>query len=137
MITYVVDASVILTSLLQTRFDVLKKVNKYFTLLAKGEIKMISTNFLKTEVANGLRFNLKDAEMAVKFFNDFCDLPIEIHKLSASLYEEGIYKSFKYNTTVYDTLYHILALDQRAVFLTCDEDYYKKAKRLGDIELVI
>ena len=133
---YVVDASIILTALLQSRREILEKIREYLSLLEDGKIEMMSTNFLRTEVANGLRFNMKDPLKAVELFDGFLDLPIIYHKLSASLYEEAIFKSFKYSTTVYDTLYHILALDQNATFLTCDSEYYKKAKNLGDIEFV-
>ncbi|MEK7168495.1 MAG: type II toxin-antitoxin system VapC family toxin [Patescibacteria group bacterium] len=133
---YVLDASIILVSLLESRKGVLDKINTYLFDIQKVKLKALSVDFLKTEVANGLRFGLSDPEKATKFFNSFLSLPIKYEKLDTPLYEEAIYLAFKYKTTIYDTLYHVLAKAQNAVFLTCDEDYYKKAKDLGDIELI-
>lgn len=134
---YVIDASIVLAALLESRKSVLGKIKRFLSLIESGKIEAFSTPFLKTEVANGLRFNEENPTKAVKLFDGFLTLPIEYQKISAPLYEESIFLSYKLGTTVYDTLYHVLALDQNATFLTCDEDYYKKAKSLGEIELVV
>lgn len=132
----VLDASIILVSLLESNKKILDQINKYINWIQRNKLEAISVRFLKSEVANGLRFGLDDPEKAVKFFNGFIVLPIKYQRLSTPLYEEAIYLAFKYKTTVYDTLYHVLAKVHGAVFLTCDAEYYKKAKDLGDIELI-
>ena len=133
---YVIDASIVLTALLESRKEILDKIKDFLLLVEKGKIEAISTPFLKIEVANGLRFNVNNSTKAVELFDGFLALPLKYQKLDNSLYEESMYISYKIETTIYDTLYHVLAKAQNATFLTCDENYYKKAKNLGDIELL-
>lgn len=44
--------------------------------------------------------------------------------------------AYDLGTTVYDASYHYLARFLDAVFLTCDKEYYEKAKNIGNIELI-
>src|SRR3990167_503138 len=133
---YVVDASVVLVGLLESRADLVEKVKNVFKSSAEVKVKLLSSQFLKIEVANGIRFNERNETKARKLFEGFFDLPIKFVELNESLYDQSLQTSYDLGTTVYDTSYHILAKTQNAIFLTCDEDYYKKAKSLGDIELI-
>jgi predicted nucleic acid-binding protein len=133
---YVVDASVILTEVLDSRKELSDSIKKYLISAEKGKIELYSSEFLKMEVANGIRFNEKDISKARKILRISLKLPIKFILLDPAIYEESLSISFKLGTTVYDTSYHILAKAQNATFLTCDEEYYKKAKSLGDIELI-
>lgn len=134
---YVVDASIVLVGLLESRESLVKKIKEIFLSAKKGKCVLISSSFLKIEVANGLRFNERDITKAGKLLNGFLDLPIKFISLNDVLYEQSLFKSYEFGTTVYDTSYHVLAKANGAIFLTCDEEYYKKAKSLGDIELLI
>ncbi|SRR3990172_5139130 len=133
---YVVDASVILVGLLESRKSLVESVRDIFSSATAGEIELISSKFLIMEVANGIRFNERDVAKAQKFFKGFLDLHIRLISLSKTSQKESLFLSYKLGTTVYDTSYHVLAKAQSATFLTCDEEYYKKAKGLGDIELL-
>lgn len=133
---YVVDASIVLVGLLESRKSLVKEIKDIFLSAKKGKCELISSPFLKIEVANGLRFNERDVAKANKLLNGFFDLPIKFISLNTVLYEQSLSKSYEFGTTVYDISYHVLAKAQGAIFLTCDEDYYQKAKNFGDIELL-
>lgn len=133
---YVVDASVILTEILESRKGVVDQIKEYLISAEKRKIELFSTSFLETEVANGIRFSEKNQQKASKLLKVFFKLPIKPIALESVLYDEILLVSYKLGTTVYDTSYHILAKAQNAIFLTCDEDYYKKAKSFGDVELI-
>ena len=133
---YVVDASVVLTGILENQKTVVDEVREYFVQAEGNKLELYSSSFLKMEVCNGLRFNEKDLSKSTKLLSVFFKLPIKFIDFNHALYEESLSTSYKLNATVYDTSYHILAKAHNAVFLTCDEEYYKKAKGLGDIELI-
>jgi len=131
-----VDASVVVTALLTEN---LKVENHFKGLLKKAEsenLRLISSKLLNLEVANALRFGINDDEKCLKVWKDFVSLPIKTYILTKGQLGLAIKTSYSYGTTVYDTSYHILAKAQGATFLTCDEDYYDRAKNLGDIELI-
>ncbi|MFH1863901.1 MAG: type II toxin-antitoxin system VapC family toxin [bacterium] len=137
MTKYVIDASVVVKSLLnedenvKTRFvDLLKKAQN-------KKIDLISSKLLIIEVSNGFRFGIKDVKECLDVFKDFLTIPITIVSLTNNQLRESIEMSYKLGTTVYDTSYHVLAKANSAIFLTCDKEYYKKAKSSGEIELLI
>jgi|SRR3989339_1225139 len=133
---YVIDASVVLVGILESRKGLVEKTRSLFLMAKEDGCELISSQFLKIEVSNGIRFNERDVDKANRLLNGFFNLPINFVSLSKSLYEQSLSSSYKLGTTVYDTSYHILAKAQGATFLTCDEEYYKKAKSIGDIELL-
>ena len=136
MKTILIDASLVVTALLQEN---LKVENRFKSLLKSAQYKnilLISTKFLNLEVANALRFGIKDKEKCLNLINDFAKLPIKTFVLSKNQIYSAVETSYYLGTTVYDTSYHILAKTHGATFLTCDEEYYKKAKDLGDIDFL-
>lgn len=133
---FVVDASFTLKSLLNEKKSVSIRFRKLFKEAESGKVKVLAPRFIFSEVANAIRYSTKDSEEALGTFNDFLVLPIEFIDLDEVDYRKTIEISYSQNTTVYDTSYHVLAKAHNATFLTCDYEYYKKAKVLGDIELV-
>ncbi len=136
MKTYLIDASVVLKSILKEDDSVAKKIGVILQGATEGSVEVISSKFLILEVANGIRFGEKDAISAKKYLEVFLKLPIKYLSCSKEQHKKALEVSYDLGTTVYDTSYHILSKAHNAIFLTCDEDYYSKAKSLGDIELV-
>lgn len=134
---YLIDASIVLKSILKEDNSVAKKIGVILEGAMEGSIEVISSKFLILEVANGIRFGEKDAISAKKYLEAFLKLPIKYLSCSREQYKKALEVSYNLGTTVYDTSYHILAKSRNAIFLTCDEDYFSKAKGLGGIELVI
>jgi predicted nucleic acid-binding protein len=133
---YLVDASIILQSILEESNFVSKEFEKIMKEVALGKARILSQKFLIMEVANGIRYAEKDKILAQKYFQVFLKLPIKYLALSKSQYKQILEFSYELGTTVYDTSYHILAISKGAIFLTCDSKYFKKAKGLGSVELV-
>ena len=136
MTRYVIDASVVIKSLLNEDKVVEGKFRNLLEEVDSGKAELISSKFLVIEVGNGLRFGVKDPEKCLSVFSDFLKLPIKNRTLSKIQVKQSVKTSYELDTTVYDTSYHVLAKSLNATFLTCDNDYFQKAKSLGDIELI-
>lgn len=136
MKTYVIDASVVATALLAEESTVESFFQKLLEKALQKEILILSSKFLIVEVANALRFGLKDGDKSTQVLKDFLALPIKTVVPSKSALLLALALSYEIRTTVYDTLYHVLAQSYGATFLTCDDGYYRKAKKLGDIEYI-
>lgn len=133
---FVVDASLILKTILKEDESVARKLRSVLEKVKHKKVELISVKLLKSEVANGIRFGEKKSELGLRYFEAIWDLPIKYMTLSKIQMKNCLRLSYDLDTTVYDTSYHVLAKVHNAVFLTCDEKYYEKAKGLGDIELI-
>ena len=133
---YFIDASVILKTILKESDSVARKVGGILKLASSGKTEILSQKLLAIEVANGFRYGTKEVSESLEYFKVFLKLPIKYVISTKTQLKKVIETSFELDTTVYDTSYHILAKAHNAVFLTCDEHYYKKAKVLGDVELL-
>ena len=132
---YVVDASIVLTALLSEDTKVASRFKLLLKNAKKKKIEIWSTSQLPVEVANGLRFSLTDVLQAREAFERFSLLPIQLFSITQIHTAEILKLSYQLQTTVYDTAYHYVAQLLEAIFLTCDEQYYKRAKELGGILL--
>lgn len=136
MTTYVIDASILLGYYLESHPAAVKETPLLLQQLKKKHIKLTSISLLDFEFANGLRFSLTDKNSATLIFKKYLQLPITKISLSPQLKSKALKLAYKNKATVYDTAYHILAISRNAIFLTCDQDYYKKAHHLGSIKLL-
>ncbi len=132
---YVIDASIVLKSLLSEDLTVAAKLEKILNEIKAGGAEILSHDLINIEVANGLRFTLKDKGVAIETYQKFLRLPLKIISLTKAQQEKTLDLSYDFHTTVYDTSYHILAKSHGAIFLTSDADYFKKAKTLKGVEL--
>lgn len=136
MKTVVVDASIILRFLLENHPQILETVSTLLRGAKNGNVVLLSTSLLALEVANGLRFTLKDQPLADEMFGKFQKLPIEIISLTPIQIRKSLSLSYTYSTTVYDTSYHVLALARNCTYVTADRQYYDRAKSLRKIECI-
>lgn len=136
MKTYILDASVILTFLLGENSAVKEKFPKILRQAQKGKVKLCSSYLLPLEIGNGLRYTLKDSFLSGEVLKKFIKLPIDFFVFSPLHYKKILQLSYLLETSFYDTSYHFLAKRLRGVFLTCDAQYYKKAKKLKNIEFL-
>jgi len=134
MKSYVIDASVVATSLLRSKATVAVIFQGLLEKAERGDIALLSSKLLLIEVANALRFGVKEKDKSLVIYKDFLDLPIQTLNLSKSLLELSLKISYELGASVYDTSYHVLAKAHRATFLTCDDSYVRKAKQMGSIE---
>lgn len=133
---YIIDASVVLKSILKENDSVSKTFEKLLAQAGENKVQVISLRLMLSEIANGIRFGEKDLRLSQQYLRAILNLPIKYLNISRTQYTKILDLSYELGTTVYDTSYHVLAKSQNAIFLTCDEKYYSKAKILGDIELI-
>lgn len=136
MNAYIIDASVILNSLLHPKDSVDRQFQKLFQEQKKKEIQLYSIPMVQMEIANGLRFALTDEKSAQNAFREYTNLPLEYVQQTNAHIEAALCWSYNYKTTVYDSIYHVTAKMLDATFLTCDNQYYQKAKSAGNIKLL-
>lgn len=130
----VVDASIVLGHLIKSNKKALKEFPKILNLAEAKKIKIISLSLLPLEVANGLRFSKADSLIATEILNKFIKLPIKLISLTNDLLVKSVESAFQNKTTVYDTVYHLLAISRNLTLLTCDKKYWLAAKQLQHIE---
>jgi len=131
---YVLDASVVLTFLLGENEMTKGKVTTLLRRVSKKKIKLYSSFLLPLEVGNGLRYTLKDQELADEVLKIFLALPIEYFAFRQTHCQKILQLSYTLRTSFYDTSYHFLAKLLKGTFVTCDAEYFKKAERLGNIK---
>ncbi|MBI5356639.1 type II toxin-antitoxin system VapC family toxin [Candidatus Collierbacteria bacterium] len=132
MKTYIIDASVLISSLMGERPEIRKRFEKLF---ADKKARIMSIPLVKLEFANGLRFLGCIQEQATLAFEKMSGLPIAIFDIKSSHVLEAMKQAFATKTTVYDCAYHYAAILLDGIFITCDKEYYKKAKDLKHILL--
>jgi len=133
---YVIDASLLLKFLLSENLKTEQLVNKFLILAKEKKILLYSSDLLVLEVTNGLRYSLRDVNLAEETLQKFLGLPINYFRFSPAQIGKILKLSYEYQTSVYDTSYHFLAKIIQGIFLTADSEYFKKARRFGDIQLI-
>lgn len=100
-----------------------------------GEVDLVAPSLWRYEVANVLArkaprnaANLLEGLLAL----DLPTVDLDINLLGAAL---DIALRFA-GTSVYDAAYHALALGVGGTFLTADEAYFRRTRRLGGIQLL-
>jgi len=136
MKTIVVDASLLLKFLLDDTPKVIEYVSKLLRDAQKQKISLISTPLLSLEIGNGLRYSLKDRQLADDVFEKFLKLPIDIIPLSPAQVQKSLRMAYECNASVYNASYHILAISRNSEFATSDKKYFDSAKHLRKIAYI-
>jgi len=122
------DASVIIGTFVEG--------NKPAHMIVTGKGKNHIPRFALIEVANGVRYANKSEfvfEAILKFLKDkkFIEIDFEENDLI-----KASEIALALNTTVYDALYHAMAIRLNHTFYTLDAKYYARTKQLGNIVLL-
>ena len=133
MKNYIIDASLIVTSLSDKSGQVNKKLQ---SLLSNRGTQLLSTVFLDFEVANAIRFLDRDIMRVKNYLDAFFELPIKKVDLSKGQIQKVVNMSFTNGTTVYDASYHFLAISRDGIFVTCNHEYFQKSHHLNHIQLL-
>ncbi len=111
----------------------IEKMQEDFT---DERIQIVSSGLLEWELNNylGRKFSENEAVQKYSYFKLFqftqIFLNLEISSLAFRIMKKCPGVSF------YDASYHALALQNHALFLTADVNYYNKAKSFGNIKLL-
>jgi predicted nucleic acid-binding protein len=130
------DASVMVRALLKEDQTAEVFIRRLFEQQEQGAVKLLSQPLLDLEVANALCYSAANLEDVSLIMEDYWALDLKQLTPTRKQVEQIVDLAIELKTTVYDTCYHVLALERGAVFVTADREYYKKAQELGSVELV-
>ena len=123
----ILDASVIVKWF--TREEKREEALKYREMFLNDEIEIVVPDLILYEIGNVLRynpsFNNEDVTLAVR---SLVDLGINIIIPTTEILDIAIDLAFKYNTTLYDSVYLALAEILNDTLVTADRNLYEKTK---------
>ena len=100
-----------------------------------GDVDLVAPSLWRYEVANVL--GRKAPRRAAALLEGLLALDLPTVDPDASLLGEALEIALRFpGASVYDAAYHALALGVGGSFLTADEVYFRRTKRLGGIELL-
>lgn len=130
------DASIIIKWALPSAGE--RAAEKALAFLAEwqaGTIDLVAPSLWRYEVANVLA--RKAADSAIALLGALLELEVPTVDPDHQLLVDALaITARRPGVTVYDAAYHALALRVGGVFLTADERYFHRTKRLGAIELL-
>ncbi len=121
------DASVIVKWF--TREEKREEALRYREMFINDEIEIVVPDLILYEIGNALRynpsFNDEDVRLAVR---SLIDLGINIIIPTTEILDMAINLAFKYDTTLYDSVYLALAEILNDTLVTADKNLYDKTK---------
>ena len=133
---YVLDASALLTSVLNPKSAASKLIPDLLNQASKGKCEVYTTPLFIYEFSNGLRFSLSDSSLSAEVYEKFLHLPIKVFQLPDNRFNEVLNLSYQYKTTVYDTSYYMAAILLNATLLTCDKKFFDQVGDKDTIKLL-
>ena len=123
----ILDASVIVKWF--TREEKREEALRYREMFINDEIEIVVSDPILYEIGNALRynpsFNDEDVRLAVR---SLIDLGINIIIPTTEILDMAINLAFKYDTTLYDSVYLALAEILNDTLVTADKNLYDKTK---------
>jgi predicted nucleic acid-binding protein len=100
-----------------------------------GEVDLVAPSLWRYEVANVLA--RKAPRNAADLLDGLLALDLPTVELDIDLLGEALSIALRFaGASVYDAAYHALALGVGGTFITADEAYFRRTRRLGGIELL-
>jgi predicted nucleic acid-binding protein len=100
-----------------------------------GEVDLVAPSLWRYEVANVLA--RRAPRNAADLLEGLLALDLPTVDLDINLLGEALGIAIRFaGASVYDAAYHALALGVGGTFLTADEAYFRRTRRLGGIELL-
>ena len=133
--THVLDASVIVKWFAESWNDegTVHEATSLLRSLQSDEIEVIQPPHWKAEVVSVLARRQPDGVTEALLLMDGLDIECvdnwEVYLRAAKM-------SVELNHHLFDTLYHAVALEHGAEFITADKQYFNKARSLGSITLL-
>jgi len=123
----ILDASVIVKWF--TREEKREEALRYREMFINDKIEIVVPDLILYEIGNALRynpsFNDEDVRLAVR---SLIDLGINIIIPTTEILDMAINLAFKYDTTLYDSVYLALAEILNDTLVTADKNLYDKTK---------
>jgi len=123
--TLILDASVIVKWYFEEQDS--EKATRIRDLYRNYIIEIIVPDLLYYEVVNAIRFNKNiTAREKIRIIKNLFKINLETKVLEKQDFIEALTSADKYDTTIYDTIYYILAKKLNGKYITADQDFYNK-----------
>ena len=130
---YIIDSSIMLNLFITENKQEFAQVRQF---ISENITNSYSLDFLKLEVTNVLAKRISSPDLFEKYLRDFQNLSIKYFTLEDSYLEIAKNIAREFNTSVYDAVYHSLAIHKSMTFVTLDSKYFVKTQSIGSIELI-
>lgn len=131
---YILDTSIILKWFLtENDTDKALEIKDSYVI---GKINLIEPDLLLYEVTNGLRFQKNISEVEIDRVIDYLFLFLDFVTPKSSMLKSAKSFALRYNLSVYDACYIVLAKTSNSDFVTADEKLYKKVSDLPFVNLL-
>ncbi len=132
---YVLDSSVVIKWFSKEEYtDIALELRDKFV---NGDIEIVVPDLQIYEIANALRYNKyiqkSEVDNAVK---SLVEIGIKVISPKREVMKIAIDIAYDYNLTIYDSYFIALAKELGFIFVTADEQLYKKIKSLNFVKLL-
>jgi predicted nucleic acid-binding protein len=125
--TLVLDASVVVKWYCEEKDT--DKALEIKDMYREHEVNIIVPDLLFYEVINAIRFNTEIGETSKKrIAGNLFAIEFDTVTPSRDQYLNALDMALKKNLTIYDSIYFIIAKDLDCIYVTADEDFWKKTK---------
>lgn len=129
---WVVDTSVIYKWYVEEEHS--DKALSILNTFIDGTTRITIPDLVFYELSNAMRFNPENTEKDVRdVIKNLADLNLDIVVITEGLINNAIKMAYKYNLTVYDSVFVALAKDLEFEFVTADEKLFR---RIRDMKFV-
>lgn len=123
--TLILDASVIIKWYFEEQDS--EKAIRIRDLYRNYIIEIIVPDLLYYEITNAIRFNRNiTAREKIRIIKNLFEINLETKVLDTQDFIDALNSADKYDTTIYDTIYYILAKKLNGKYITADQDFYSK-----------
>jgi len=123
--TLILDASVIIKWYFEEQDS--EKTIRIRDLYRNYIIEIIVPDLLYYEITNAIRFNRNiTAREKIRIIKNLFEINLETKVLDTQDFIDALNSADKYDTTIYDTIYYILAKKLNGKYITADQDFYSK-----------
>lgn len=125
----IIDSSVVFKWFVQEDIVSTEKSRQLFGEFRKGTIKVLFPDLIFYELSNILAYKkvLSDSDIQ-EIFKSFCSLPINIYTPTIEFISKTLDFARKYQVTLYDASYAVLAREKKGVFITADRMFVNKVR---------
>jgi predicted nucleic acid-binding protein len=129
---YIIDSTIIL-GLIFLPPNKSKEIKRFFK---KNSENLYTNEFVKFQISAFLIKEFDDQEMIENVTEGLNDLPLQFLKVNDVILSTARKISMTRKVNFFTATYHAEAISRNETFVTLDNDYYKKAKDLGNIKLI-
>ena len=125
----IIDSSVVFKWFVEEDVSSTKKARELLAEFEEGKITVLFPDLILYELSNILAYKkvLSDIETQ-EILKLFCLLPIKIYTPTSEFISKALEFARKYQVTVYDASYAVLAKEKKGIFITADKVFVNQVK---------